>query len=97
MVSGGFRADLVALSDLVARLEAFDARAEALAADLDSQVRRLHGEWAGRSADAHLAAHREWLAGARQMRAAAGELRSAVAVARANYAAAVSANARMWS
>jgi WXG100 family type VII secretion target len=92
-----YRADLAALSELVARLESFDGRAESLAADLDSQVRRLQGEWSGRSAEAHLAAHREWLAGARQMRAAAGGLRSAVRVARANYAAAMSANVRMWS
>jgi ESAT-6 family protein len=93
----GLRADLAALADLVARLDAFQARAEALAGDLDAQVRRLHGEWSGASADAHLGAHGEWVAGARQMRAAAGQLRAAVAVARANYAAAVAANARMWS
>jgi WXG100 family type VII secretion target len=93
----GYRADLTALSDLVARLEAFDVRAESLATDLDAQVRRLHGEWSGPSADAHQVAHREWLSGARQLRAAAGELRSAVATARTNYAAAMSANARMWS
>jgi WXG100 family type VII secretion target len=92
----GFRADLASLSDLVARLALFETRADALAAELDARVRRLHGDWTGPAAAAHQAAHREWLDGAARMRAAARELRSAVATAHANYAAAASANTRMW-
>jgi uncharacterized protein YukE len=93
----GFRADLDALAELVARLAAFDGRADALGADLDVQVRRLHGEWGGPAAQTHLAAHEQWTAGAAQMRAAVLALRSVVATAQANYGAAAAANVRMWS
>ena len=92
----GFRADLEALAELVARLAAFDARADELAAELDSQVRRLHGEWSGPAAQAHLTAHSRWESAAAQLRAAVLELRSVVAIARANYGSAATANARMW-
>jgi uncharacterized protein YukE len=93
----GFRADLDALAELVGSLAAFDSRAELLAADLDVQVRRLHGEWSGPAAQAHLAAHEQWTAGAAQLRAAVLALRSVVATAQANYSAAASSNVRMWS
>jgi WXG100 family type VII secretion target len=92
-----FRADLAGLADLVTRLDAFESRAASLVSDLDSQVRCLEGEWTGSAATAHAAAHREWVDGAARMRVAARALRSAVATAHANYAAAVSANLRMWS
>jgi uncharacterized protein YukE len=92
----GFRADLAALAELVDRLAAFDSRAELLGADLDVAVRRLHGEWSGPAAQAHLAAHDQWAAGAAQMRASVLDLRSVVAIAQANYSAAAAANVRMW-
>jgi WXG100 family type VII secretion target len=92
----GFRADLDRLSDLVERMISFETCAEALAADLDAQARRLHGEWSGAAASAHLAAHRAWLDGAVRMRTALGELQSAVSTASGNYCAAAAANSRMW-
>ncbi len=91
-----FRADLDALAELVARLAAFDVRAEELGADLDAQVRRLHGQWSGPAAQAHLSAHERWTNGAVHMRAAARELRSVVVTAQANYGSAAAANVRMW-
>jgi WXG100 family type VII secretion target len=93
----GFRADLNRLADLVERMISFEGRAAALAADLDAQASRLHGEWSGAAAAGHLAAHRDWLDGAARMRGALRELRSAVSVAQGNYAAAAEANVRMWS
>jgi WXG100 family type VII secretion target len=92
----GFRADLDALAELVDSLAAFDSRADELGADVDAQVRRLHGEWTGPAAHAHLAAHERWTAGAAQLRAAVLELRSVVATAQANYGSAAAANVRMW-
>lgn len=93
----GFRADLEALTELVGRLDGFEHRAESLIAELESQIRRLHGQWSGLAAQAHLDAHRRWLSGAERMRGAAADLRTRVDAARTNYTAAAEANTRMWS
>jgi len=92
-----FSVDLGGLEDLIARMAGFEQRAESLAADVESQVNRLHADWSGRAAEEHRAAHRHWRHGAGEMQAAATELRHVVATAHGNYAAAVAANARMWS
>jgi WXG100 family type VII secretion target len=91
-----FRADLEALDDLVARLRAFDARAEQLGADLDTDARRLGSFWNGPAASAHQAAHERWMAAHRRVGAAADELARLVRTARENYAAAAASNVRMW-
>ena len=91
-----FHADLGALEGLVARLAAFERRAESVTSGIDVQMQRLHGEWTGWAAAEHLAAHRQWVEGAARMRAAADELRSLVATAHGNYLAAATANGRMW-
>lgn len=91
-----FRADLDALDDLVARLRAFDGRAEQLGADLDTDARRLEGCWTGAAAAEHSEAHQSWLAAHRRICAAADELARLVRTAHANYSAAAAANARMW-
>jgi WXG100 family type VII secretion target len=91
------RADLDALSDLVARLAAFDRAADELAADLETQVRRLHDQWTGQAAQAHLSAHAQWVTGAVGMRSALRELRTVVVTAHLNYTAAAAANSRMWA
>lgn len=93
----GFRAELAALAEFVGRLDAFERRADSLMLELESEVRRLHGQWTGSAAQAHLDAHRRWLAGAQRMRTAATELRAQVHDARSNYAGAAEANLRMWS
>ena len=92
-----FRADLDALGDLVARLRAFDRRAEQLGADLDAEACRLDGGWTGAAAAEHAAAHRRWTVAHRQIRAAADELAHLVRTARTNYSAAATTNARMWA
>lgn len=91
-----FRADLGALEDLVVGLAGFEQRAEAVCAEVDARVRRLHVEWTGWAASEHLAAHRQWMEGAARMRSAVDRLRSAVAGAHGNYASAAAANVAMW-
>lgn len=93
----GLRAELGRLEQLVENLARFERRAQEAAADTDREVRRLHGEWIGAAAQAHLAAHRRWVDGTASMCSALCELRALAAVAHANYAAAVAANAQMWS
>jgi len=92
-----FRADLEALENLVARLRAFDSRAEELGADLDTDARRLDGYWTGPAAVTHTAAHERWMAAHRRVCAAADELARLVRTAHANYSAAATTNARMWA
>lgn len=92
----GYAVDTGALAGLVERMAGWAARAEQLGDDLDSAVRRLHGEWTGDAAAAHLAAHHRWRAAEADLRAAADRLCAVVAVAHDNYTAAVEANARMW-
>jgi WXG100 family type VII secretion target len=92
-----YRADLDALMDLVAQIEAFTARAEALGDELDGEVHRLQARWRGAAADAHGSAHDRWRSSAAQLRAVADELRDVVAVAHRNYSSAASVNLRMWS
>jgi WXG100 family type VII secretion target len=92
----GLLADLDALLDLTDRIGRFTSHATRLGDDLDAAVRRLHVQWRGAAADAHLSAHGRWRSSAEQLRAAADQLHAVVAVAHVNYASAVAANARMW-
>ncbi len=92
-----FRADLDALEALVVRLHAFDARADQLATDLETDARRLDACWTGPAAAVHTGAHERWMAAHRRSRAAAAELARLVRTAHANYSAAATANIRMWS
>ena len=92
----GYAVDTGALSGLIDRMAAWSARAEELGDELEWAVRRLHGQWKGDAADAHLAAHQRWHANEAELRAAADRLRAVVAVAHGNYTAAVAANRQMW-
>ncbi|MGH3774034.1 MAG: WXG100 family type VII secretion target [Pseudonocardiaceae bacterium] len=92
-----FVVDLDQLDSVVSRLAAFEQTLERRIADVDARVQHVHGVWSGDAAAAHLAVHREWLAGARRMRTALAEIKAAAATAHGNYTAAVAANQRMWS
>jgi WXG100 family type VII secretion target len=96
MAEYSFRVDLDELDALIARMAAFEQRVETLCDDVERDVGRLHGQWSGHAAEEHLQAHREWREGAATMRRSAAELRRVVTTAHRNYAAATSANARMW-
>lgn len=94
---GWFVVDLDQLDSVVSKLAAFEQTLERRIADVDARVQRVHGVWSGDAAAAHLAAHREWMSGARDMRTALSEIKTAAATAHANYSAALAANQRMWS
>lgn len=96
-MSGAFAVDLDSLDDVVTRLANLEKSIEQQLADLDTRIRQIHGVWSGEAAAAQLAAHREWMAGAQQMRAGLGALRAAASTAHSNYSAAVAANKQMWS
>jgi WXG100 family type VII secretion target len=94
---GWFAVDLERLDGIVSKLAGFEQTLERRIADVDARVQRIHGVWCGDAAAAHLAAHREWMDGARRMRTALAEIAEAAATAHANYSAAVAANKQMWS
>jgi WXG100 family type VII secretion target len=92
----GFRADLEALDELAARLDAVDRRAAMIAADLERDARLLDARWNGAAADRYDAAQHRWLRAHAALRDAAADLAGFVRSAHANYADAAAANARMW-
>ena len=92
-----FAVDLGRLDDTVTLLAARTAAIEDQLATLDTRIAALQSTWNGAAADAQLAAHREWLAGAQDMRDGLATMRAAAATAHANYTAAVDANLRMWA
>lgn len=92
-----FTVDLDALDETIALLAARSAAIAAELATLDGHIARLHDVWSGEAAAAQLAAHRQWLAGAEEMRTGLEEIRAAAATAHGNYSAAVTANLAMWS
>ncbi len=93
----GYAVDLEQLDMLVGRLAAFEQALEGVRDDVESRMRRLGVVWTGRAAVEHQQAHVTWATGEADTRDALVALRSAVATARANYAAALQANAAMWS
>jgi WXG100 family type VII secretion target len=92
----GFVVDLEQLDEAVARMSAFERSIEEQLQTLDASIARLQSLWSGAAADAQLAAHREWLAGAQRMRAGLAQMRTAAATAHSNYGSAVQANVAMW-
>ena len=63
-----YRVELEELWAFVETLQAFEQRAETIAARIDNQVADLHDSWSGEAASAHLALHGEWTTAATQMR-----------------------------
>lgn len=92
-----FRVDPASLSDAVARMAEFGRHAEAMIAEIESLVTRLHVTWTGEGAASHAEAHRHWAGGEAMMREALAQLRSAGHSAHTNDTAVMSANQSMWS
>jgi|KBSSwiStaDraftv2_1062776.scaffolds.fasta_scaffold2160300_2 WXG100 family type VII secretion target len=93
----GYRVDLDQLDGFVARVAAFEKRAEQIAESVDGQVDQLHdGHWLGAAAAAHRAKHDEWMAAEAEMREALVRLRDAARTAHQNYSDAVNTNTAMW-
>jgi WXG100 family type VII secretion target len=95
-MSSSFAVDIELLQDVVDRISAFERNLDGRLAELDARVARLHHVWSGDAAAEQGRAHREWLAGARQMQAAIGTLRRIAGTAHANYSSAIAANRQMW-
>ncbi|ORW04561.1 WXG100 family type VII secretion target [Mycobacterium kyorinense] len=91
-----YRIELEELSAFVDRLEAFEQRAESIAADVDQQIAQLHEGWFGSAAEQHQARHNEWMAAAEEMREAVAELRAAAKTAHRNYTEVIAINTAMW-
>jgi WXG100 family type VII secretion target len=92
-----FEVPLEVLVDVADRIGALEQQLDARLVELDARVGPLHGTWSGAAADEQLAAHRRWLAGAREMQAALSTLRAIASLSHANYHSALSANRRMWA
>jgi WXG100 family type VII secretion target len=90
-----YKVELEELLTFVDKLQAFDAKAEAIASRIDRQVATLHTTWSGTAAGAHRSSHDEWMAAAAQMREAASDLRAAANNAHQNYTEAVKTNIEM--
>jgi WXG100 family type VII secretion target len=91
-----YRVELDELFAFVETLQAFEQRAETIAARVDNQVADLHDSWSGDAASAHLALHSEWITAAGKMRQALAELREAARVAHRNYSEVIEVNMAMW-
>jgi ESAT-6 family protein len=91
-----FAVDIELLQDVVDRMAAFENGLDERLAEVDARISRLHHVWTGAAAAEQARAHREWLAGAQQMREAVAALRAIGATAHANYTAAIAANRQMW-
>jgi WXG100 family type VII secretion target len=96
-VAEAFRVDPEALADAVQRMSEFQRTTEAMLAEIDSRVTRLHAAWTGEGAAAHAEAHRHWARGEAMMREALAHLRTAGATAHRNYTGAIAKNLSMWS
>jgi WXG100 family type VII secretion target len=91
-----YRVELEELSAFVEKLQAFEQRAESIAARVDGQIADLHASWSGSAASAHRAHHDEWMSAASQMREALSQLREAARVAHRNYSDVIEVNIAMW-
>lgn len=93
----GFAANPEMLVDIVERMARFEQQLESALDDADQRVNRLHATWTGAAATEHLAAHRRWAQGAREMREALAVMRQIATVAEQNYTDAATTNAQMWA
>lgn len=92
-----FAVDLERLDAFTSSLLACGRRLAEARAEIDAAVRDVHAEWHGAAAAVHADAHRRWSVGEAELREALAVLQQIAATAAANYAAAVSAGACVWS
>jgi WXG100 family type VII secretion target len=88
--------DLDELAACAERLSRFEGFIETKLDELDRRIQQLQSAWTGTAADAQLAAHRDWMAGAAEMKDGLAKLRQAATTAHTNYSAARAANLTMW-
>lgn len=91
-----YQVDVDRLDELVARLRGLS---EFVGDDLDELERRivaLHESWTGRTAEAHARAHREWRAGADDVRDGLSTMQDVVGRAHTAFAGVAEVNARIF-
>ena len=92
-----YSVDLELAGSVIASLSSVESSLSEVVVDLRWRIDRLHAVWDGQAAAAHRAAQARWEASYDEMHAALVTMRRAVRTARDNYAAAVEANASMWT
>lgn len=91
-----YAVDLDRLDGVVDLLTARSAAVSEQLDLLDARIAALQSLWHGDAADAQLAAHRQWVAGAQDMRDGLEAMRAAVETAGGNYRSAAASNVAMW-
>lgn len=91
----GYRVNLAELDNITARLQGLIGFVEQCLTQIESRVAVVQSTWSGEAADAHAAAHRDWLAGAQDMRDGLERMRTAARIAHDNYASASATNVAM--
>ena len=91
-----FDIDLDELRNVIATLAACQRALLDLAGDIHDEHVGLHGQWLGRSADAHESSYGAWREGCADMVTALAALRGLGETAEGNYCGAVEANLAMW-
>jgi len=84
------------LAEFLERLRLVQADLGATEHAVAARIRAVQAGWAGPAAAAQEAAHQQWQDGARQVQDALATLHSILRTAQDNYAAAISANQRVW-
>jgi ESAT-6 family protein len=89
--------DLGALAELTERMQRFQDHLSATRDEVQRRITALHLSWTGDAAAAQAASSAQWASATAELQEALAALRSIGETARANYAAAVAANRRMWA
>jgi ESAT-6 family protein len=95
-MSFSYDADLELAGRVVGTLSSVEDHLDEVVSDLRWRVAHLHETWGGLAAIGHVEAHQSWSSSYDEMREALALMRAALRTASENYAAAASANVRMW-
>lgn len=90
-----FKVDLDHLDDVTTRMRGFAEFVEENLDELERRIADLHLTWSGPASARHAEAHREWDAGARDVREGFSAMEAAAKKAHESYSDAVSTNLRM--
>jgi WXG100 family type VII secretion target len=93
--SQGFAVDLQHLDDVTSRIRGFTQFVTERLEELDRRAQAVGAAWTGRAGSSYTDAHREWLAGATDVRDGMHTLEEAARRAHQSYSDAVAVNVRM--
>lgn len=97
MTVAGFTVDTAYVEQVIDDLQKITSAIVDALTDADEQSARMHSQWAGNAADAHMGAHEQWAGKAQEMSDALAAMRTTLRGVSDNHMAAVSANSRMWA